>query len=244
MRTSSRKIALVTGANKGIGFEIARQIGRAGATVLLGARNRVAGEKAAAVLAGEGLSAGFIAIDVCDRASIVAAASAIAADFDRLDILVNNAGIVDPADGPPSAGDLDAVERVLATNFLGAVAVTQAMLPLLRKSPAARIVNVSSGLGSLAQNSDPAYPHAAIKFIGYSASKAALNMLTVQLAHELRDTAIKVNSADPGYTATDLNGHRGHQTIPEGAAEAIRLALLPADGPTGTFSDSKGTVPW
>jgi NAD(P)-dependent dehydrogenase (short-subunit alcohol dehydrogenase family) len=244
MRTSSRKVALVTGANKGIGFEIARQIGGTGTTVLLGARNRVAGEKAAAALAGEGLGAGFTAIDVTDRASISAAAAAIAADFGRLDILVNNAGIVDPADGLPSAGDLDAIERVLATNFLGAIAVTQAMLPLLRKAPAARIVNVSSGLGSLAQNSDPAYAHAAVKFIGYSASKAALNMLTVQLAHELRDTAIKVNSADPGYTATDLNGHRGHQTIPEGSAEAIRLALLPADGPTGTYSDSKGIVPW
>ena len=118
------------------------------------------------------------------------------------------------------------------------------MLPLLRKAPAARIVNVSSGLGSLTQNGDPAYSSAATKLIGYSASKAALNMLTVQLAYELRDTAIKVNSADPGFTATDLNGHRGLQTIPEGAAEAIRLALLPDDGPTGTYSDSKGIIPW
>jgi NAD(P)-dependent dehydrogenase (short-subunit alcohol dehydrogenase family) len=117
------------------------------------------------------------------------------------------------------------------------------MLSLLRKA-AARIVNVSSGLGSLTQNGDPTYPSAAVKFLGYSASKAALNMLTVQLAYELRDTAIKVNSADPGYTATDLNGHLGTQTIPEGAAETIRLALLPGDAPTGTYSDSKGIVPW
>jgi NAD(P)-dependent dehydrogenase (short-subunit alcohol dehydrogenase family) len=132
----------------------------------------------------------------------------------------------------------------LRTNFLGALAVTQAMLLLLRRAPSARIVNVSSGLGSLAQNGDPGYSSAATKLIGYSASKAALNMLTVQLGYLLRDTAIKVNSADPGYTATDLNGHRGPQTIPEGAAEAIRLALLPDDGPTGTYSDSKGIVPW
>jgi NAD(P)-dependent dehydrogenase (short-subunit alcohol dehydrogenase family) len=118
------------------------------------------------------------------------------------------------------------------------------MLPLLRKAARARIVNVSSGLGSLTQNADPAYPSAAIKVIGYSASKAALNVLTVQLTYRLRDTAIKVNSADPGYTATDLNGHRAKQTIPEGAAEAIRLALLPADGPTGTYADRKGIVPW
>ena len=243
MQTPSKKIALVTGANKGIGFEIARQIGRTGVTVLLGARNKAAGEEAAATLAAEGIDARFIAIDVADYASIEAAAAAITSGFGRLDILVNNAGINDPADGPAPTAQLDGVERVLRTNFLGALAVTQAMLPLLRKSQAARIVNVSSGLGSLTQNGDPAYPGAATKLIGYSASKAALNMLTVQLAYLLRDTAIKVNSADPGYTATDLNGHRGTQTIPEGAAEAIRLALLPDDGPTGTYSNSQASFP-
>ncbi|MGZ5835574.1 MAG: SDR family oxidoreductase [Xanthobacteraceae bacterium] len=244
MPSPSKKIALVTGANKGIGFEIARQIGRTGTTVLLGARNELAGEKAAALLAGEGIDAHFIAIDVADRASVSAAAATVTNEFGRLNILVNNAGINAPDDGRPSAASLDAVERVLRTNFLGAVAVTQAMLALLRNAPAARIVNVSSGLGSLTQNGDPDYSSAATKLIGFSASKAALNMFTVQLAYELRDTAIKVNSADPGYTATDLNGHRGPQTIPEGAAEAIRLALLPDDGPTGSYSDSKGIVPW
>jgi NAD(P)-dependent dehydrogenase (short-subunit alcohol dehydrogenase family) len=244
MHHPSPAIALITGANKGIGFEVARQIGRTGATVLLGARHASAGETAAATLVAEGLTASYIGIDVTDRTSIVAAAARIEAEFGGLDILVNNAGINDPTDGPPSAATLDAVERVFRTNFLGALAVTQAMLPLLRKSRSARVVNVSSGLGSLAQNGDPDYPSAAVKLIGYSAAKAALNMLTVQLAYELRDTAIKVNSADPGYTATDLNGHRGHQTIPEGAAEAIRLALLPDDGPTGSFSNSDGRVPW
>ncbi|MBX9645863.1 MAG: SDR family oxidoreductase [Xanthobacteraceae bacterium] len=244
MPNSSKKISLVTGANKGIGFEVARQIGRTGATVLLGARNRLAGEKAAAMLASEGLDTRFIAIDVADHDSVSAAAAAITNEFGRLDILVNNAGINDPADGPVATARLDAVERVLRTNFLGALAVTQAMLPLLLKARSARIVNVSSGLGSLAINGDPANPFAAVKLIGYSASKAALNMLTVQLGYLLRDSAIKVNSADPGYTATDLNGYRGSQTIPEGAAEAIRLALLPDDGPTGSYSDSKGIVPW
>jgi len=244
MNTEANKVALITGANKGIGFEIARQIGQRGAIVLLGARDIAAGEKSAAVLAREGLTVRFIAIDVTDRASIAAAAAGIAAEFGRLDILVNNAGIVDPADGAPSAAGFDVIERTLRTNFLGAVAVAQAMLPLLRLANSARIVNVSSGLGSLTQNGDPDYPSAATKLIGYSASKAALNMFTVQLAYELRDTKIKVNSADPGYTATDLNGHRGHQTIPEGAAEAIRLALLADDGPTGTFSNSGGGVPW
>jgi NAD(P)-dependent dehydrogenase (short-subunit alcohol dehydrogenase family) len=244
MQSSLKKIALVTGANKGIGFEIARQIGRTGVMVLLGARNQAAGEEAAVKLAVEAIDARFVAIDVANHASIEAAAEGITSGFGRLDILVNNAGINDRSDGPAPTARLDAVERVLRTNFLGALAVTQTLLPLLRKSPAARIVNVSSGLGSLTQNGDPAYPSANTKLIGYSASKVALNMLTVQLAYLLRDTAIKVNSADPGYTATDLNDHRGTQTISEGAAEAVRLALLPDDGPTGTYSDSKGIVPW
>jgi NAD(P)-dependent dehydrogenase (short-subunit alcohol dehydrogenase family) len=244
MQGTGRKVALVTGANKGIGFEIARRIGRTGVTVLLGARNKAAGEEAAAALAAEGIDARFIGIDVADYTSIKEAAAAITSGFGRLEILVNNAGINDPDDGPPPTAGLDAVERVLRTNFLGALAVTQAMLPLLHKSRAARIVNVSSGLGSLTQNGDPAYPAAATKLIGYSASKAALNMLTVQLAFLLRDSRIKVNAADPGYTATDLNGHRGTQTIPEGAAEAIRLALLPDDAPAGTYSNSKGIIPW
>jgi NAD(P)-dependent dehydrogenase (short-subunit alcohol dehydrogenase family) len=244
MEAQSKRVALVTGANKGLGLEIARQMGRTGATVLVGARNREAGEEAAAALASEGIDARFIELDVAVYTSIDGAAGSITDGFGRLDILVNNAGINDPADGPVPTARLDAVERVLRTNFLGALAVTQAVLPLLRKSRAARIVNLSSGLGSLTQNGDLSYPYAAAKLIGYSASKAALNMLTVQLAYLLRDTAIKVNSADPGYTATDLNGHRGTQTIPEGAAEAIRLALLPDDGPTGTYSDSKGIVPW
>ena len=133
---------------------------------------------------------------------------------------------------------------MLETNFLGALAVTQAMLPLLRKAPAARIVNVSSGLGSLTLNADPAWAFSRTKILGNNASKAALNMLTVQLANELRETPIKVNSADPGYTATDLNQHRGTQSVAQGAAEAIRLALLPADGPTGGYFNSAGPNPW
>ncbi len=244
MKNSSKTIALVTGANKGIGFETARQLALSGCTILLGARNKALGEEAAAKLTAEGLDVHFLAIDLADQASITAAAGAVAAEFGHLDILVNNAGIADRQDGPPSTTKIGAIESTLRINFIGAVAVTQAMLPLLRKAPAARIVNVSSGLGSLTQNGDLAYGYVGVKFLAYSASKAALNMLTVQLAYELRDTPIKVNSADPGYTATDLNGNQGTQTIPEGAAEAIRLALLPADGPSGTYSDSKGIVPW
>jgi NAD(P)-dependent dehydrogenase (short-subunit alcohol dehydrogenase family) len=238
------KIALVTGANKGIGFEVARQLAASGCTVLLGARNRALGEEAAATLKHEGRDVRYLAIDLEDRATIASAAEDIGKDFGRLDILVNNAGIVGQGDGLPSTSSLHAIERAFRVNFLGSVAVTQAMLPLLHKAPSASIVNVSSGLGSLNKSGDPAWTHVAAKFLGYAASKAALNMLTVQLAYELRGTSIKVNSVDPGYTATDLNQRRGTQSIPEGSAEAIRLALLPHDGPTGTFSNAQGIVPW
>jgi NAD(P)-dependent dehydrogenase (short-subunit alcohol dehydrogenase family) len=242
MQSTTKKIVLVTGANKGIGFEVARQLATSGYTVLLGARNQRLGKEAADKLKRDDVR--YLAIDLDDAATITAAAQAIDADFGHLDVLVNNAGIVVQGDGWPSSSNLDAIERTFRVNFLGTVAVTQAMLPLLRKAPTASIINVSSGLGSLTKSGDPAWTHVAAKFLGYAASKSALNMMTVQLAYELRDTSIKVNSVDPGYTATDLNQHRGTQTIPEGSAEIIRLALLSGDGPTGTFSNAQGIVPW
>lgn len=244
MQASSKRIALVSGANKGIGFEIARRLGKAGLIVLLGARDAALGEAAATELRAENLDVRYVELDLARLATIEAAAAAIHAEFQRLDVLVNNAGINVPADGPPSTADLDSVRRAMETNFFGTFAVTRAMLPLLREAPAARIVNVSSGLGSLTLNGDPDWEFAPYKLLGYCASKAALNMLTVQLAYELRGTAIKVNSADPGFTATDLNGHRGYQTVEEGAAEPVRLALLPPDGPTGGFSATAGPHPW
>jgi NAD(P)-dependent dehydrogenase (short-subunit alcohol dehydrogenase family) len=244
MSDTSRQVALVTGANKGIGLEISRRLGQEGHTVFLGARNPSLGAAAAEALRAEGLDVRLVELDLGRAETIAATASAIAAHAGRLDVLVNNAAIVDAADGPPSTADLDAVRRVFDTNFFGTAAVTQAMLPLLREAPAARIVNVSSGLASLALNGDPEWPFAPYKLLGYNASKAALNMLTVQLAYELRDTAIKVNSADPGFTATDMNGHLGTQTIEEGAAEPVRLALLPPDGPTGGFFETAGPNPW
>jgi NAD(P)-dependent dehydrogenase (short-subunit alcohol dehydrogenase family) len=243
MRDSSKRIALVTGANKGIGFEIARRLGQAGLTVLLGARDAALGEAAAQLLRAADLDVRAATLDVTQTATIEAVAATIKVEFRRLDVLINNAGIIDPADGPPSAVEVEAVRHALETNFIGAVAVTRAMLPLLREAPAARIVNVSSGLGSLKLNGDPGWEFAPYKLLGYCASKAAMNMLTVQLAYELRDTAIKVNSADPGYTATDLNEHSGRQTIAEGAAEPVRLALLPADGPAGGYSSATGPIP-
>ena len=241
---TKRKTALVTGANKGLGYEVARQLGEKGFTVLLGVRNLSSGEEAAHKLREAGSTVEVLELDLTRPETAVAAAEHIRQHHGALDVLINNAGIADKEDGPPSLTHPAAVERTFVTNFFGPLLVTQAMLPLLRSAPAARIVNVSSGLGSLTQNADPEWPFAAIKYLGYNASKAALNMMTVQLAWELRDTPIKVNASDPGYTATDLNQHSGHQTIEEGAEATMRLAILDADGPSGTFSDRHGTVPW
>lgn len=240
----AEKVALVTGANKGIGFELARQLGRHGMSVLLGARNTKLGQEAAQKLTSEGLDTHALHIDLNQLETIDEAAKQIEKQYGRLDVLINNAGIADPADGPPSTASLEAVRRVFDTNLFGTLAVTQAMLPLVRRAPAGRIVNVSSGLGSLTLNGDPAWEFAAVKRLGYNSSKAALNMLTVQLAYELRDTKIKVNSANPGFTATDLNGHRGYQTVEEGAMEALRLALLDENGPTGGVFNRDGADLW
>ncbi|MBV8634324.1 MAG: SDR family NAD(P)-dependent oxidoreductase [Burkholderiaceae bacterium] len=240
----TQRVALVTGANKGIGREVAYVLGKTGARVLLGARDRLRGEAAAAEMREEGIYANYIHLDLNRPDSLQAAAEEIEEDYGRLDILVNNAGIADRADGLPGSASMDAVRRIFDTNFFGALSVTQAMLPLLRESRGARIVNVSSGLGSLAYNSDPQAEFADIKMIGYCASKAALNMLTVQLAHELRDSGIKVNSADPGYTATDLNGQRGYQSVAQGAISSIKLALLEDDGPSGGFFSAAQEERW
>jgi NAD(P)-dependent dehydrogenase (short-subunit alcohol dehydrogenase family) len=238
------KIALITGANKGIGYELARQLGTEGVTVLVAARNAKLGEAAEARLKAGGADVYFIELDVTKPDTIAKAAQTIRARFGRLDILVNNAAVVDKGDGPPSTADPEAVRRVLDVNFFGVLSVTQAMLPLVRNSAAGRIVMLSSGLGSLTWNADPKWPFAAVKPLGYNGSKAILNMMTVQLAWELRDTAIKVNTVNPGYTATDLNGNKGTQTLAEGAAEAFRQALARDDAPTGGFFETGGVVPW
>jgi NAD(P)-dependent dehydrogenase (short-subunit alcohol dehydrogenase family) len=238
------RIALVTGANKGIGYEVARQLGKQGITVFVGARDAALGEEAAGRLRAEGLSVCFIELDVTKPGTITNAANRIRAEHGRLDILVNNAGIAQKGDGPPSVADPDAVRRILDVNFFGVLAVTQAMLPLVKNSSSGRIVMVSSGLGSLTWNADPKWPFAAVKPLGYNGSKAILNMLTVQLAWELRDTPIKVNTVNPGYTKTDLNGNSGTQTLEEGAAETVRQALAPEDAPTGGFFQTGGVVPW
>jgi NAD(P)-dependent dehydrogenase (short-subunit alcohol dehydrogenase family) len=233
------KVALVTGANKGIGHAIASALAARGLTVLVGARDAARGEAAAHGIAGD---ARACPLDVTRADSIAAAVTRIQRELGRLDVLVNNAGIA--TFGAPSVASLDDIRSVFETNVFGVIAVTQAMLPLLRAAPAGRIVNVSTRLGSLTAITDPAFPMRGIGGVAYGPSKSALNAVTVAFAQELADTNIKVNAACPGHTATDLNGHSGTRSVGEAAREPVRLALLGDDGPTGTFSNDAGTIPW
>jgi NAD(P)-dependent dehydrogenase (short-subunit alcohol dehydrogenase family) len=251
--TENKRIALVTGANQGIGRQIATDLAGKGLTVLLASRNLDRGKAAAEEIEGD---VHPIQLDVTDEASIRAAAEQVSEKFGRLDILVNNAAI-SRANGQQSETMQDYIERSRATviavdevrtiwetNVFGVLAVTQAFVPLLRKSDSARIVNVSSGLGSLTVNAAP-HPHRATFNPGYGASKTALNAITLAFAIDLEAENIKVNAVTPGYTSTALNNYEGHETVEQGAAEAVRVALLGSDGPTGTFTGSVNeTVPW
>ena len=242
---ANQKIALITGANKGLGKEIARQLGSVGFVVLLGARDEQRGAAAAGELTTQGIEARVITLDVTDEASIQSVARQVERDYGRLDVLVNNAGIsIDAFGSPASATELDTLRRTYETNVFGVFSATKAFLPLLRRSEAGRIVNMSSGLGSLTENSDPNGQYAGVKPLAYNSSKAALNMGTVIFAAELKDTGIKVNAADPGYTATDLNQHSGPRSVVQGAAIAVHLATLPENGPTGGYFNDNGVVPW
>ena len=242
--TATHRIALVTGANKGIGLEIARQLAQAGICVLIGARDAERGKAAIKDLSSQGLDATFVQLDLLDEASIAAAAASISHQHGRLDILINNAGIVDWNDGAPSRASLQAVRRVVETNFFGTLAVTQAMLPLLRKSTAARIVNLSSALGSLAMNGDPSSPYYSAQLIGYNASKAALNMLTVQLSEEFRGSPHVVNSVSPGYVKTDLTRNNGFLTPEQAAKTPVTFALLADDAVSGQAVGASGKIAW
>ncbi|HVQ89873.1 MAG TPA: SDR family oxidoreductase [Mycobacteriales bacterium] len=237
-------IALVTGANKGIGREIVDQLARRGMTVLLGARDEERRAAAAAELRGSG-DVRPVALDVTDQASVDAAAAWIEAEFGRLDVLVNNAGITGGQGQQPAEADLATVRAAYEVNVFGVQRVTNAMLPLLARSAAPRIVNMSSSVGSLAIGSDLDGPYAVMPgSAAYVPSKTALNSLTVQYAKQLRKDGVLVNAACPGYCATDLNNHAGHRTPAQGAAIAVRLATLAPDGPTGGFFDDAGPVPW
>jgi NAD(P)-dependent dehydrogenase (short-subunit alcohol dehydrogenase family) len=240
--TDPTRIALVTGANKGIGLEIARQLAKAGIYVIIGARDGDRGRAAVEDLNSHGLTAQSVPLDLDDEHTIMRAAEAIGEEHRRLDILVNNAGIFDIADAPPGKAALAAVRRVMETNFIGTLAVTQAMLPLLRAAPAARIVNLSSSLGSLSGNADPSSPYYSQRFIGYNASKAAVNMLTIQLREELRETPIIVNSVSPGFVKTDLTGGYGDISPEEGARLPVQYAL--AGDENGCFKENSRDTPW
>ena len=240
----AQTIALVTGANKGIGKEISRQLAAKGVLVLMGARDRARGEKAVADLRAQQLPVELIQIDVTSQESADRAAAEVEKRHGQLDILVNNAGVA--LDWlPPSQLSVQAFRETFETNVFGVFRVTKALLPLLKKSKHGRIVNISSGLGSLNRNADPKTTLTARNMLmAYCASKAALNMITVQLANELKGAGIKVNSGNPGFTATDMNRHTGTKTVEQGASTPVRLALLPDDGPTGGAFSDEGPEPW
>jgi NAD(P)-dependent dehydrogenase (short-subunit alcohol dehydrogenase family) len=223
---------LITGANKGLGYEAARRLIAAGQDVWVAARDRERGQAAA-----DSLGAHFVQLDVTDDASVAAAVKAVGA----LDVLVNNAGIIGAHTAVPDTTP-DDVADVFATNVLGVVRVTNAFLPLLERSDNPVVVNVSSGMGSFDATTDPDRVESSIVALAYPASKSAVTMLTVQYAKALPQ--MRVNAVDPGYTATDLNGHSGPQTVEEGTDAVVRMAQIDASGPTGTFVDRSGTVSW
>ncbi|HEY3809091.1 MAG TPA: SDR family oxidoreductase [Steroidobacteraceae bacterium] len=239
------KLALITGANKGIGLETARQLGKLGFRVLLGARDAGAGARAAAGLVQQGVHADALTLDVTSPPSIARAAAEVTARFAVLDVLVNNAGVLlDDHAQPPSAQSLDVWHRTFEVNLFGTIAVTQAFLPLLRAAPAARIVNLSSRLASLTQHSDPSSPIYHSKDAAYNVSKTAVNAWTVNLAYELRDTPIKVNAAHPGHVKTDMGGASAPVELVDGARTSVALATLEADGPSGRFIYMDEELPW
>jgi len=243
---NTKKVALITGANKGLGFEMARQLGQAEVTVVLAARDPQKGEAAAAKLRGEGLDVQFLKLDVTEKADRAAASAFLDKKFGRLDILINNAGISAEVlgTGTVSATTADTIHRTFETNFFAPVALTKALLPLLMKSDAGRIVNMSSILGSQTLHADPKSQIYDFKSLSYDASKAALNSFTIHLAHELKDTKIKVNSAHPGWVKTDMGTDAAPMEIPDGAKTGLELALLGENGPTGGFFHLGNTLPW
>lgn len=248
-----KRVALVTGANQGVGLQVAKELVGHGLTVLVGSRNFERGEAAAKEI---GPGAIALQLDVTDRASIAAAAERVRKELGRLDLLVNNAAISNTRRGSlslqeyakinrPSNVSLDEVRAVWETNVFGVLAVYQAMLPLLRESSDARIVNVSSGVGSLTVNADPAFPYHKSFGPVYPASKAALNAMTLAMMVELESTGIKVNLVSPAFTKTNLNGYEGTESVEDGSREVVRVALLGPDGPTGTFTRWENeNIPW
>jgi NAD(P)-dependent dehydrogenase (short-subunit alcohol dehydrogenase family) len=253
MKTKHQQVALITGGNRGLGLQTARELGSKNILIIVGARDAKKGAAAAETLRAEGYSADSVALDVADPRTHAEAFDFIESRYGQLDILINNAGVWKesatsssfvPSTNPTSSLPIEILRETFETNFFGTVALTQRLLPLIRKSPAGRIVNVSSVMGSLTLHSDPTssiYPH---KVFAYDASKTALNAFTVHLAHELRDTPIKVNSAHPGWVKTDMGGAGADLDISEGGKTSAWLATLPADGPTGGYFHLGQPLPW
>lgn len=249
-------VALITGANKGIGYETARQLGERGMTVLVGARDYARGSEAEKQLKEEGIDARFVQLDVTDENSVKAAAAVVEREFGRLDVLVNNAGVpsVEMRRASPAETSIADMKAVYEINVFGVVRVTNAMLPLLLKAEAARIVNVSSEIGSITETTNPDSPINDLPAtLQYPSSKAAVDMITAQYAKEFRDTPMKINAANPGYTDTDFTHHRGFRTVEEGATPSVYLATLPDDGPSGVLygylwhsegGEEYGVIPW
>jgi NAD(P)-dependent dehydrogenase (short-subunit alcohol dehydrogenase family) len=244
---SEKKVALITGANKGLGLETARQLGKLGYTVLIGSRDPLKGEVAARLMRNEGIDVRVVKLDVNRQADIDAAAAMVESEFGRLDVLVNNAGVMIEKGWTKNTTSETTLENLRATfeaNLFAVHAMTKALLPALKKADAARIVNVSSILGSVSLQATKGSPTYSTKLFAYNASKAALNVYTISLAHELRHTKIKVNSAHPGWVKTDLGGSAAPMNVVDGAKTEVELATLGEDGPSGGFFHMGEEIPW
>jgi NAD(P)-dependent dehydrogenase (short-subunit alcohol dehydrogenase family) len=244
---SEKKVALITGANKGLGLETARQLGKLGYTVLIGSRDPLKGEVAARLMRNEGIDVRVVKLDVNRQVDIDAAAAMVESEFGRLDVLVNNAGVMIEKGWTKNTTSETTLENLRATfeaNLFAVHAVTKALLPALKKADAARIVNVSSILGSVSLQATKGSPTYSTKLFAYNASKAALNVYTISLAHELRHTKIKVNSAHPGWVKTDLGGSAAPMNVVDGAKTEVELATLGEDGPSGGFFHMGEEIPW
>lgn len=239
------KNVLITGANKSIGFETARQLAKAGYHIFLGSRDEARGRAAVEQLQAEGLPhVELLIIDVANEASVEQAFADLSQRTDKLDVLINNAGIPGIFPQPASTAGDDNLKAVFETNFFGVIRTIRIFMSLLKKSAGPRIVNVTSDLASLTLHSDPNWVHYAVKGAAYGPSKTALNAYTIALAYELRDTPFKVNMVNPGYTATDFNQHRGPKSVDDAAKPIVAYAMLDADGPTGKFVSDYGETPW
>ncbi|MFQ6333024.1 SDR family oxidoreductase [Methylophilus sp. 3sh_L] len=247
MNATTQSIAFITGGNRGIGFETAKKLGEQGMKVIIGARDASKGEQAVAALKQMGVDAEYLHYDAELPASPQAVAAALEARFGRLDVLVNNAGILKEAlvgQNNSLTVDQDTLRTTFEANFFAVVALTQALIPLLQRSPAGRIVNLSSILGSQTLHSSANSPIEVAKGLAYNASKSALNMFTIHLAHALKDSNIKVNSAHPGWVKTELGGEHAPMEISDSWKTSVRLATLPADGPSGAYFHEDQPLPW